>query len=336
MLVNEYAARALMISSDIGIVAIGRNEGRRLIACLSSVKSEANNVVYVDSGSSDGSPAVAEGLGACVVNLDLTRPFTAARARNEGLTALKALKPDIRFAQFIDGDCILAQGWLDTATAFMKQRKDVAVVSGRLRERYLTASIYNQLCDFEWDTPIGEALACGGNALVRVEAFDAAGGFRPQLIAGEEPEFCLRLRERGWKIWRLDADMGLHDAEMTRFSQWWVRSVSCGYARAEVSQLHRTSKLGIWKWETESAVFWGGLLPITICLGALVHPATLGGILAYFLQVCRLALAQGPTSYQSWIRAVFIMLAKFPEFRGILKFFWSQVRCRAATLIEYK
>src|SRR6266404_1026857 len=260
------SSRHAMISDDIGVVAIGRNEGERLIACLASIKSATNNVVYVDSGSTDGSAAAAERLGAFVINLDLTRPFTAARARNEGFTALKALKPDICFAQFIDGDCTLAQAWLDTAIGFMKQRKDVAVVSGRLRERHPTASVYNQLCDFEWDTPIGEAVACGGNALVRVEAFEAAGGFKPQMIAGEEPELCLRLRERGWKIWRLDAEMGLHDAAMTRFSQWWVRSVRFGYAMAEVSQLHSTSPLGIWRREMASSVFWGGLLPIAICL----------------------------------------------------------------------
>src|SRR5712691_6384882 len=117
------SSRYAMISDNIGVVAIGRNEGERLIACLASIK-ETNNVVYVDSGSTDGSAAAAERLGAFVINLDLTKPFTAARARNEGFTALKALKPDICFAQFIDGDCTLAQAWLDTAIAFMKQRKD--------------------------------------------------------------------------------------------------------------------------------------------------------------------------------------------------------------------
>jgi GT2 family glycosyltransferase len=329
-------AAHLLTSHEVGVVAIGRNEGGRLIACLASLKSETDKVVYVDSGSTDGSAAAAEKMGASAINLDLTRPFTAARARNEGFTALKAIDPDVGFVQFIDGDCTLAQGWLDTAVDFMKQRKDVAVVCGRLRERYPTASIYNRLCDFEWNTPIGEAVACGGNALVRVEAFEAAGGFRLQLIAGEEPELCLRLRERGWKIWRLDAEMGLHDAAMTRFGQWWVRSVRCGYAMAEVSQLHSTSPLGIWRREMASSVFWGGLLPIAICLGALIHPGVLGGALAYFLQLCRMALTRGPASSQSWTWAAFLLLAKFPEFQGILKFLWLKSRHRPGTLIEYK
>jgi hypothetical protein len=39
---------------EFGVVVIGRNEGQRLITCLGSV-STAAKVVYVDSGSTDGS-----------------------------------------------------------------------------------------------------------------------------------------------------------------------------------------------------------------------------------------------------------------------------------------
>ena len=155
------------------------------------------------------SVTAARQIGAFVVILDLSKPFTAARARNEGVGALKALRRSVRFVQFVDGDCTLANDWIDKAFTFIAQREDVAVVCGRRRERYPRASIYNLLFDLEWDTPVGEFPACGGDALVRLKAFDAVGGFRPQLIAGEEPELCVRLRERGWKIWRLDAEMHL-------------------------------------------------------------------------------------------------------------------------------
>jgi GT2 family glycosyltransferase len=325
-----------MISDDIGVVAIGRNEGERLIECLASVSSDTSNIVYVDSGSTDGSIAAAKELGAAVVDLDLTRPFTAARARNEGFAALKALRPGIRLVQFIDGDCILVQGWFDTAVAFIEQRKDVAVVCGRRRERHPTASVYNQLCDLEWDTPIGEASACGGDALMRVEAFEAASGFRPQLIAGEEPELCVRLRERGWKIWRIDAEMTRHDAAMSRLGQWWNRAVRSGYGCAEVARLHWASPFGIWRRETTRAVIWGGLVPVTIGFGTLIHPVAIAGVLVYFLQICRIAFAREPASFQSWAYAIFTTLGKFAAFQGILKLHWRQLRGQSATLIEYK
>jgi GT2 family glycosyltransferase len=156
------------------------------------------------------------------------------------------------------------------------------------------------------------------------------------LIGGEEPELCLRLRERGWKIWRINADMARHDAAMTRYGQWWVRSVRTGYAWADIWLLHRTSPLNIWGRDIASTVFWGGLLPATICLGALIYPATLWGALAYLIQVNRIAFARRSNFSRPWLYAVMIMASKFAYFQGILKFCWHQLRGRAAQLIEYK
>ena len=80
---NETAQAHLTASSsalnsdspDVGVVVIGRNEGERLRRCLVSVRSQADRVVYVDSGSSDGSPHVAAALGVEVVQLDPTIPL---------------------------------------------------------------------------------------------------------------------------------------------------------------------------------------------------------------------------------------------------------------------
>jgi GT2 family glycosyltransferase len=325
-----------MTVADLGVVVIGRNEGERLINCLNSVKACVTSIVYVDSGSTDGSVESATAMGARTVSLDLSLPFSAARARNAGFLAIKSLKPDMRFVQFIDGDCILVAGWLEAARAFLEKRDDVAIVCGRRRERYPDESIYNRLCDMEWDTPVGEAAASGGDALVRVAAFEAASGFRTTLIAGEEPELCLRLREKGWKIWRLGAEMTGHDAAMTGFRQWWARAVRCGYGYADVAWLHRNSPLGIWRRETLRALFWGGLLPVAIAVGALVHPLALAGAALYALQICRMAFEAGAAASLSWKRAALITLAKFAEFQGILRFLWHKERQRAATLIEYK
>ncbi len=325
-----------MISDEIAAVVIGRNEGERLVRCLMSVRPQVKFMVYVDSGSVDGSTEAAERLGASVVNLDMAEPFTAARARNAGYAAVKALMPDIRFVQFIDGDCELVNGWLDVAAKFISQQSDIAVVCGRRRERYPSASVYNRLCDLEWDTPIGQAAACGGDSLVRVEALEAVGGFRTQLIAGEEPELCLRLRERRWKVWRLDAEMTRHDVAITRFGQWWGRAVRFGYGATEVSRLHWRSPLAIWKRELARAIFWGALVPVSIALAALFHPIALTAVLIYPAQICRVAIARGPTSSQSWAYAFYMTLAKFAELQGILKFYWRRFRRQAVELIEYK
>ena len=158
-----------------GMVVIGRNEGERLRRCLESAGDLARGTVYVDSGSTDGSVGLARSLGADVVELPSDRPFTAALARNAGLERLVAKVPGVVLVQFVDGDCRVAEGWMARAMATLDGRKDVGVVCGRRREAFPDTSIYNRLCDMEWDTPVGEAKACGGDAMMRVEAFRAVG-----------------------------------------------------------------------------------------------------------------------------------------------------------------
>jgi GT2 family glycosyltransferase len=215
--------------NDLGVVAIGRNEGERLRRCLRSLDGRGVPFVYVDSGSNDGSVGLARSMGSEVVELDMSRPFSAARARNAGYERLKAIAPGVRHVMFLDGDCEVADGWLDRARAELEARPEAAVVCGRRRELFPEQSIYNRLADLEWDTPIGEAIACGGDSVIRLEAFEAVGGFDPTAAAGEEPELCQRLRRAGWTVWRVDAEMTRHDLAMTRFRQWWRRHYRSGY-----------------------------------------------------------------------------------------------------------
>jgi glycosyltransferase involved in cell wall biosynthesis len=323
-------------SKQVGIVVIGRNEGDRLVNCLRSLADAVETVIYVDSGSTDGSVQAANRSGAFVVHLDLTRPFTAARARNEGFAALLAANPGIQYVQFIDGDCELVPGWINFGSRFLSEREDIAIVCGRRRERHPEASIYNRLCDAEWETPVGQATACGGDAMIRVKAFVALGGYREQLIAGEEPELCLRLRQQGWKIWRLDSEMTKHDAAISRFSQWWRRAVRGGFGYEEVYQLHKCRSLRIYEHEVRRALIWGGLLPLAICSAALLHPGAFAAALIYPLQILRIALRRSVTDPFSWAYGTFMVIAKFAELEGIVKFTIRQLDGRPSTLIEYK
>ncbi len=317
-----------MIKHRVAAILIGRNEGNRLIAALAAVPPDVSPVIYVDSGSTDGSVRAAQQAGAQVVELDMSRPFTAARARNAGFAALASDPPD--FVQFIDGDCALADGWVSTATAFLAENPSVAVACGRLRERFPEASLWNRLCDAEWDTPIGKTRACGGIAMMRSSAFANADGFNPNLIAGEEPELCVRLRAAGWEIWRLDAEMALHDAAMTRFGQWWKRMRRSGHAFAEGAALHGRPPERHFVTETRRALIWGLALPLAALIGAAFNPLALLVLLAYPLQVLRLAPRVGA------VRAAFLTLGKIPEAIGVAEYWLRRRLGRRSRLIEYK
>lgn len=316
---------ALQRAPHVDAVVIGRNEGERLCACIASLLPQVDRVIYVDSGSTDGSADRAAGLDAKVVRLDMGQPFTAARARNAGLAQVQA-----DFVQFVDGDCVVQASWIATALAFATDHPKAVVICGRRRERFPHASVYNRLCDQEWNTPIGRAKACGGDAVMQVAAVRAVGGYRDSLIAGEEPELCLRLARNGAEIWRIDAEMTLHDAAMTRFSQWWTRSRRAGHAFAEGAALHGAGVERHWVAETRRALIWGAGVPLlALGLGA-VHPLGLAILMAWPVQVARLIPRLGAET------AIFTVLGKLPEAQGVIGYWWGRLRRKRVGLIEYK
>lgn len=321
----------------VDAVVIGRNEGARLAGCLDSLAAGTRRIVYVDSGSTDGSARLATERGAEVVALDLTRPFTAARARNAGLARLAVMTPPPDYVQFVDGDCAVDLGWIDRALAAFAAHSDAVVICGRRRERYPERSIYNRLCDREWNTPVGLARACGGDALMRFDAVMAVSGFREDLIAGEEPELCIRLRHAGGTIHRIDAEMTLHDAAMTRFGQFWKRSRRAGHAFAEGAALHGRPPERHWITETRRAVLWGLLVPIVAVLGAvLVHPTLVLILGLWPLQVARLAWSWRGERQAGWEAALLWLPAKMAEAQGVLGYWFGRLVGRRRGLIEYK
>lgn len=314
----------------VAAIIIGRNEGARLIRCLASLRGRAEPIIYVDSGSTDGSAEKAVELGARLVTLDTTIPFTAARARNAGLRHLIESGREHGLVQFVDGDCEVQADWIDYARKALAADPALGIVAGRRSERHPEASVYNRLCDDEWNTPIGPAQAVGGDMMARIEALAQVGGYRDDMIAGEEPEMCVRLAREGWGIARLDAPMTLHDADMHRFGQWWRRARRAGHAFAEGNWLHGAAN-GFWRHEVRRAILWGAVIPLLCLLAvAIMGPWALLILLIYPIQILRLAPRLGG------IRSAFLTLAKFPEALGVIEFHLRRLIGRKRGLIEYK
>ena len=326
--------------SLLGIVTIGRNEGERLRRCLTSIVGRGVSVVYVDSNSTDGSAAMALSVGAEVVELDPSRPVGVPRARNEGFERLCQIDPEVRYVQFIDGDCEMIDGWLQKGLRVLEERPEVALVTGRRRERFPERSCYNRLADLEWDMPIGEIEGSHGDIMVRIEAFRQIGGFDPSVLVSEDYELCLRLRKQGWILLRIDAEMTLHDMAMTRFGQWWRRTVRSGYGYADGRYLHGGPPERLYVREVRSIVLWAMLLPLVVlCLAWPTRGASLALLAGYpilYWRVRRYGGKRGWSAPNARLYALWAVLAKFPLAVGLVVYWFRLITRRPKRIIEYK
>jgi glycosyltransferase involved in cell wall biosynthesis len=324
---------------DVGVVIIGRNEGERLRRCIQSLPTSELSIVYVDSNSSDGSVAYVSAQGFDVVELDMSIPFSAARARNEGYRYLLSKYPDIKFIQFIDGDCEVDVNWIPAAQNFLSAQPKIVAVCGRRRERYPERTIYNTLCDIEWNSPLGQAKSTGGDFMCRSQALVEVGGFNPEVVAGEEPELCFRWRQAGWKIERLDLEMTLHDANMTSIGQWWKRCERSGHAYAQGFFLHGNSPEKYCRKDLARIIIWALLLPFIIVCGSLLVSAwLLVLLLLYPAKIAQLARVHVKNFGLKigLLYSVALVMGKFPQMKGVSGFLRRYFSGKRFQIIEYK
>jgi GT2 family glycosyltransferase len=330
------------VAVGVAVVVIGRNEGERLMACLASLNSLGVVVVYVDSGSSDGSAQKAKPLCTYVHELDPARPFSAARARNEGFAAVLDRQPQTQYVQFIDGDCTLLPGWITSAAQAMEADTTRAVVIGPLQERNPNASVYNRLCSLEWKSPPGDLQNfgnLGGIMLVRAAVFSALKGFNENVIAGEDSEFGVRVGAAGSKITKIATPMATHDADIHRFGQWWTRAVRSGHAIGQRFNLNGLGAARDCAKERRSVMAWGlGLPAVILVLAWPTRGLSLLLCVGYWVlaqRVARYRLAQGDSPADAQLYARFTTLGKIAEGIGLLKFQFNKLFGRYK-IIEYK
>lgn len=325
-----------MNKPSLGAVAIGRNEGSRLKACLRSLVSVCDRIVYVDSGSSDDSMVFARSLGVIVVELDKTQPFTAARARNAGFEKLMTEENPPEFVQFVDGDCRVESGWLEAGLAALEGDASLGLVTGWRSEIYPDASVYNAMFQIDWHRPAGSIATCGGDMMIRTKAYCEIGGFNPRVIAAEDDEFCLRLGKAGWKLKRLPLSMTWHDADMKNFGPWWQRTIRDGHGFAQVGHMHPPH----FRREILRVLIYGLLLPLSFLAGLLLAPwLSLAVLMIYVLSWLRTALnlrRREMTASMAFRQASFLTISKIPNLFGMMIYHRRLLIGDDMKIIEYK
>jgi len=188
------------------------------------------------------------------------------------------------------------------------------------------------MCGVDGPRPAGPIVACGGDMMVRTAAFRQVGGFDPAVIAAEDDEFCLRLGKAGWRLQRLPVQMTWHDAAMTRFGQWWQRTIRNGHGFAQVGRMppphFRREQMRVW--------VYGLALPLLFLLGLVLSPwlslAALGLYALSFWKTLTGLRGQPMAGRQ----AALLTLAKIPNLFGMLTYFRRRQRGDAMHIIEYK
>lgn len=323
--------------SRVGAVAIGRNEGERLRRCLETLRTQVDRVVYVDSGSTDGSVALARSLGVPILELSPDRPFTAARGRNEGFAALLR-EGELDHVQFVDGDCGVDPGWIGAASRVLDSDPSIGIVTGWRTEIHPDRNLFHAMSETEWHRPPGDIASCGGDMMVRVAAFRAAGGFDPRIICSEDEEFCLRLADRtGLRVHRVPRVMTHHDIDMTRLGQWWRRQVRAGHGYAEIGGMYpqhfRRERMRAWS--------YGLALPVLALPGALAGQWWVPALVALAYAASWLRTVQGLRrnglgQAEALGQAGLMTLSKFPSLQGMLTYHLRRLRRAEFLIIEYK
>jgi glycosyltransferase involved in cell wall biosynthesis len=329
---------------NLSVVIIGRNEGQRLARCIASVQSAkwmgcAIEVIYADSGSSDGSPALAAATGARVIEVTSSSP-TAALGRNAGWKASSA-----EFILFLDGDTILHPEFLEHAFNAIHADVSIAAVWGHRREIDCKRSIYNRILDLDWIFAPGFTDYCGGDVLMRRSALIAVDGYDATLIAGEEPELCRRMRANGYRILHIDVSMTGHDLAMVHFSQYWKRALRAGHAYAEISSRFRNTPDRFWQPQRRQnlirGTFWSVSLIVAVVYAVLSRsllPVAAWVALLFLLSVRSAwhARWKSDSAFTLFLYGIHSHLQQIPILIGQLQFDRNVAQGKRRKIIEYK
>lgn len=321
-------------SSVTGVVVVASNIKTSPEAAIRSA-GDGRAIVFAAVGEAPESMSIARKAGAVVV--DGGRALNSAgRARNAGYRQLKRIAPHLQYVQFVDAECALDPDWISTGEKFMARRPEVSVIEGlettpkgRPFPLPTWAEQKRRQKEGEIQTVVGAA------AMVRAESFEAAGGFRGDLITAEMEDLCVRLRRRGGRIWRLDAVMDVRRPLLNSIGGWWAQGFRRGFENAYCASLHGgpPERLGVA--QIVRAAFWGFVFPAGILAAAAASwfvaaqlapmtptPVVVGAVLAfgaavYALKILASAFLRGAYRPSSWRNAFAAVLGPFPEFSGV-------------------
>lgn len=310
-------------SSVTGVVIVGAHPKTRPDAAIRAA-GDGRAVVFAPVGPAADALAAAERV--------LT---TGGRARNAGYRQLKKIAPHIRYVQFVNADCALDPDWIAHAEKFMNRRPEVSIVEGRMRNARGALVRETTSAGGSRNGAVGEIpAASSASALMRVETFEAVGGFRGDLPVCETEDLCVRQRRRGAHIWRLEYDMAARDRRRAASGGWWRRQFRKGYEAAFLASVHGGPPERFGVMNALGAAFWGFFFPLGVLAAAGLGAAAASvvapqfnslmigaGLLAagagvYGVKLLAALLRRGFWRPSAWGGSFSAVFGRFPQFWG--------------------
>ncbi|MEW6663847.1 MAG: mycofactocin biosynthesis glycosyltransferase MftF [Thermodesulfobacteriota bacterium] len=296
----------------VSVIIPVRNRPKEIAACLDSLERvsyprDRLEVIVVNDASTDGTPRVVAEFPVRQISLDERRH--APGCRNMGAAAARG-----EVLAFIDSDCVADPLWLKELVPAFEQ-EEVGVVGGlvdsamedngldryeRVKSSLRVASWYKRSHERERSFYVPSC-----NLLVRRSLFLKIGGFREDLLVGEDVDFCWRMEDQGGWIDYLPVGKVYH-RHRNRMKDFCIRRFEYGASEPALQQLH-ASRVKHLLLLPGAALFW--VLILLSILGAGMVPLGLG---------CLWTLILGGTRYAG-IRKRGIPIGFMPLLRSVLR-----------------
>jgi len=233
---------------SLAIVIIGKNEQLHIKKCLRSVISASKRlqdveIVYVDSASTDRTIEIAASFPIKIIQLKPEWKLTSAAGRYLGY-----LNTTSKHILFVDGDTLLYKHWPEQAVQFLEDHPKAGGVAGILHEIFTApdGSIQSLKKNrYKQKTGLILTKVFGGTACYKREAMLKAGSFNPHIRATPELELALRIRQKGYNLYKINKQMAITYAPLREtFTEIIRRSNSNLYAVGNTLRYCKKNELG--------------------------------------------------------------------------------------------
>lgn len=289
----------------VSIIIKSLNEEQRISLAIESalraIQKVGGEVILADSHSSDRTIELALAYPIRIVQL------TNAEDRCCGVgPQLGYQHSSGEFVYLLDGDMEMMEGFLEVALDFMLEHPDVAGVGGQLVELNTESLEYiSRSSQKRAHVKPGVVDRLDGGGLYRRKAIEAVEYFSDRnLHSYEEFDLAIRLRSRGWKLWRLSLDvvhhMG-HDAPPYRLlKRRWETKYLWGLGELIRASTNRTRMRMVFHGLHELRIYLGIIGWWVLMFAVLISPLFVTTKVIWFS-----ILLAGPFVFMSWRKRSF-------------------------------